>query len=142
MCNGMTPAVGGELDVDRSRLPQQIRPPSAVRWATLDEAKHLQKISRVSALTLLWHFCFSDSYEEPFTMGASQGWRAFEEIENGLPDGGHAGLGGRSYDFFFFVPLLLGGGSGGRRRRSSSSRYVCVSPSKICLRSGRAQALP
>lgn len=34
-------------------------------------------------------------------MGASQGWRAFEEIENGLPDGGHAGLGWRSYDSFF-----------------------------------------
>lgn len=39
-------------------------------------------------------------------MGASQGWRAFEEIENGLPDGGHAGLGWRSYDSFFSVPLL------------------------------------
>src|SRR3954471_6701939 len=57
-------------------------------------------------LALLWHFCFSDFYEEPFTMGASQGWRAFEEIENGLPDGGHAGLGWRSYDSFFSVPLL------------------------------------
>src|SRR3954451_2249747 len=61
---------------------------------------------RFRGLALLWHFCFSDSYEEPFTMGASQGWRAFEEIENGLPDGGHAGLGWRSYDSFFSVPLL------------------------------------
>jgi hypothetical protein len=60
----------------------------------------------VDRLALLWHFCFSDFYEEPFTMGASQGWRAFEEIENGLPDGGHAGLGWRSYDSFFSVPLL------------------------------------
>ena len=44
-------------------------------------------------------------------MGASQGWRAFEEVEDGLPDGRHARLWRRSPDSFFSVPLLyLGGG--------------------------------
>ena len=49
------------------------------------------------ALALLWQF-FG---EELLTVRALPGWRACEEIEDGLPDGRHARLWRWSSDFFF-----------------------------------------
>ena len=57
-------------------------------------------------LALLWHFWFGGSCEERFTVRALLGWKPHEEVEYGLPDGGHARLWWRSYDSFFSVPLL------------------------------------
>ncbi len=57
-------------------------------------------------LALLWQFRFAGVGEEFLTVGASPGWRPCEEVEDGLPDGGHARLWWRSPDSFFSVPLL------------------------------------
>ena len=43
-------------------------------------------------------------------MRASQGRRSCEELEDGLPDGRHARLRGRTCDSFFAVLLFCGGG--------------------------------
>jgi hypothetical protein len=62
--------------------------------------------SMLAYLALLWHFWFGGSREERFTVRASQGWKPHEEVEDGLPDGGHARLWWRSCVSFFSVPLL------------------------------------
>ena len=62
--------------------------------------------ARVGTLALLWHFWFGGFREEGFTVRALQGWKPDEEVEDGLPDGGHARLWWRSCDSFFSVPLL------------------------------------
>ena len=66
----------------------------------------LDQSIKILSLALLWHFGFSGSCEEHFTVRASQGRRPFEEVEDGLPDGRHARLWRWSCDFFFSVPLL------------------------------------
>jgi len=56
----------------------------------------------IIALALLWQF-----FDEEFpTVRTLPGWRACEEIEDGLPDGRHARLWWWSPDSFFSVPLL------------------------------------
>ena len=59
-----------------------------------------------SGLALLWHIVRDAFVEGFFTVRAAPGWWAREEIEYGLPDGGHAWLWRRPYDSFFSVPLL------------------------------------
>src|SRR5271163_913308 len=41
-------------------------------------------------LALLWHFRLDGVGEEFLTVRTSPGWRACEEVEDGLPDGRHA----------------------------------------------------
>ena len=55
---------------------------------------------------LLWQIRFAGVEEEFFTVRASPERGPCEEVEDGLPDGGHARLRRRSPDSFFSVPLL------------------------------------
>ena len=64
-----------------------------------------QKNAKV-VLALLWQIRLTGVAEEFFTVRASQGWRPCEDVEDGLPYGGHARLWRRSPDSFFSVPRL------------------------------------
>jgi hypothetical protein len=57
-------------------------------------------------LALLWQIRLTGVAEEFFTVRAPQGRRPCEEVEDGLPYGGHARLWRRSPDCFFSVPRL------------------------------------
>ena len=57
-------------------------------------------------LALLWQLLQSRLGDAFVTVRASPGRRSCEEVEDGLPDGGHARLRWWPCDSFFSVPLL------------------------------------
>jgi hypothetical protein len=70
------------------------------------EPEHGKLIYEVEILTLLWQIWLNRFEEWLVAMWASRGWWPREEVKDGLPDVGHAGLRRRSPDSFFSVPLL------------------------------------
>jgi ATP-dependent DNA helicase RecG len=60
-----------------------------------------EQLLRLNHLALLWQIGLSGADEEFLTVRAPRGWRPCEEVENGLPYGGHALLWRRSPDSFF-----------------------------------------
>ena len=109
--------VGGRVDpwprqrYARQRLPDRRLPPQrqeadSIRRNVGPSGQRAADHTGRCALALLWQILQSRLGDAFVTVRASPGRRSCEEVEDGLPDGGHARLRWWPCDSCFSVPLL------------------------------------